>query len=146
MEDRRERANALQRRLKEFAHRCVKVACALPDTSLGKHIRGQLIRCSTSTAANYRACCLAQSLAAFIAKLGIVIEEADESGFWLEFAREEGIVPPGSITDLEQEAAEITSIFCASRLSAERRRSFSPDGEVREPDVPYGSFDPLEFF
>ena len=62
----------LMDRLKQFAHRCVKLALALPNTPLGSHIRGQLIRCSTSVASNYRAACLAQSKAHFAAKLSVV--------------------------------------------------------------------------
>lgn len=72
----------LKNRTKEFAHRTVKLSLALPKTTLGHHIKSQLIRCSTSVAANYRAACIAQSKASFVAKLGIVIEEVDESCFW----------------------------------------------------------------
>ena len=100
----------LKARTKEFAHRCVKLAMALPNTPLGNHIRGQLIRCSTSVAANYRAACLAQSRAGFISKISIVIEEADESYFWLEF-----IVDP-----LLKEAYELTAIFISSRKTASK--------------------------
>jgi len=67
----------LKNRTRNFAHRCVKMALALPKSILGKHISRQLIRCSTSVAANYRAACLAQSKASFTAKLSIVLEEAD---------------------------------------------------------------------
>jgi four helix bundle protein len=63
----------LKNRTKEFVHRCIKLTMALPDTQLGHHIRGQLIRCSTSVASNYRAACLAQSKASFVAKLSIVL-------------------------------------------------------------------------
>ncbi len=62
----------LKQRTKEFAHRCVKLALELPNGQLGKHISGQLIRCSTSVAANYRASCIAQSKESFISKLTIV--------------------------------------------------------------------------
>jgi len=79
----------LKGRTKEFAHRCVKLALALPKTELGNHLRKQLIRCATSVAANYRATLLAQTKAAFISKISIVIEEADESEFWLEFIIDE---------------------------------------------------------
>ena len=79
-------------RTKKFAHDCVKVALSLPKTKLGLHIQGQLIRCSSSIAANYRAAILAQARPAFIAKLSIVIEEADEREFWLEFAKEENLL------------------------------------------------------
>ena len=77
----------LKKRTKEFSHWCVKLALVLPKTMLGNHIAGQLIRCSTSVASNYRASCLAQSKASFIAKISIVLEETDvpTSRDWLEF-------------------------------------------------------------
>lgn len=78
------KAHDLIDRNKNFAIQCVELAENLPDTKLGNHIRGQLIRCSTSVASNYRATRLSQSKAAFIAKLSIVIEEADESEFWID--------------------------------------------------------------
>jgi four helix bundle protein len=105
----------LQIRTTKFSHDCVKVALALPDTVLGRHVRGQLIRCSTSVPANYRAANLAHSTAAFAAKLSIVLEEADESGFWLEFATDENILTDSVSTPLIKESYELTSIFIASR-------------------------------
>lgn len=75
----------LKQRTKQFAHNCIKFTAALPESYLGNHIRRQLIRCCTSVAANYRAACIAQSKPAFISKLGIVVEEVDETYFWLEF-------------------------------------------------------------
>ena len=68
----------LMKRIIDFAHRCVKLAIHLPNTYLGNHIKGHLIRCSTSSAANYRATCHAQSKSSFIAKISIVVEETDE--------------------------------------------------------------------
>jgi four helix bundle protein len=85
-------ADDLKDRIKDFAHRCVKLALALPQSPLGEHIRRQLIRCSTSVAANYRAACIAQSKASFVSKLSIVVEEVDESCFWLEFTIEEKLL------------------------------------------------------
>ena len=82
----------LKRRTKKFAHRCIKLSMALPKTYLGNHIKGQLIRCSTSVASNYRAVCVAQSKGSFISKLSIVIEEADETYFWLEFIIDERLL------------------------------------------------------
>ena len=108
----------LKKRTKEFAHRCVKLALALPDTPLGNHIRRQLIRCSTSVAANYRATCIAQSKASFTSKLSIVIEEADESAFWLEFIIEEKLLKRTLVEPLLKEAAELTAIFFSSRKTA----------------------------
>ena len=105
-------------RTKEFAHRCVKLAMALPNTPLGNHIRGQLIRCSTSVASNYRAACHAQSKAGFIAKISIVIEEADESYFWLEFIIDENLIKKDLVDPLFKVADELTAIFIASRRTA----------------------------
>jgi four helix bundle protein len=105
-------------RTKIFAHRCVKLAMALPETILGKHIRGQLIRCSTSVAANYRATCLSHSKAAFTAKLSIVLEEADEAVFWLEFIIDENLLKENLVKPLLQEAEELTAIFASSRMTA----------------------------
>ena len=113
----------LKSRTKAFAHRCVKLAMSLPESQLGQHIAGQLIRCSTSVAANYRAACIAQSKASFTAKLGIVIEEADESHFWLEFTADENLLKKDRIEPLLREAEELTSIFVASRKTARTRRS-----------------------
>jgi len=107
----------LEIRTKKFAHDCVKVALSLPENPLGRHIRGQLIRCSTSVAANYRAANLAHSKAAFVAKLSIVIEEADESGFWLGFATEEKLMTDSISSLLIREAGELCSIFISSRKS-----------------------------
>ena len=112
----------LKERTRVFAHRCVKVAVALPDTPLGRHVRGQLIRCSTSVASNYRAACIAQSKASFISKLSIVLEESDESYFWLEFIVDEGLLKKELIEPLLREAAELTAIFMASRKTARRNK------------------------
>ncbi len=111
----------LIKRTKAFAHRCVKLATALPETTLGKHIRGQLIRCSTSVAANYRATCLSQSKASFIAKISIVLEESDEAAFWLEFIIDEKLLKKNIIEPLLQEAQELTAIFVSSRMTASKK-------------------------
>ena len=105
----------LKKRTKEFAHRCVKLAFALPETVLGRHIRAQLIKCSTSVGANYRAACIAQSRADFVSKLSIVIEEVDESCFWLEFVIDEKLLGKRQVDPLLNEAKELTSIFVSSR-------------------------------
>jgi len=108
----------LTERTKKFAHRCVKLAMALPDTALGRHIQGQVIRCSTSVAANYRATCLSQSKPSFVAKLSIVLEEADESAFWLEFIIDENLLKENMVNPLLKEAEELTAIFASSRKTA----------------------------
>lgn len=113
----------LKNRAKEFAHRCVKLALALPKTPLGKHITGQLIRCSTSVAANYRATLHSLSKATFISKISIVIEEADESEFWLEFIIDEKLMKKEKILPLFKEAHELSSIFITTRRTAQGRKN-----------------------
>lgn len=112
----------LIRRLKQFAHRCVKLALALPENVLGRHIRGQLIRCSTGAAANYRAACVAQSRAAFVAKLSIVIEEVDESCFWMEFIIDEGLLAKKRVAPLFAEGKELKAIFISARHTTRTNR------------------------
>ena len=111
-------ADDLKDRTKDFAHRCVKLTLSLPNTPLGNHIRGQLIKCSTSVAANYRSVCIAQSKPNFISKLSIVIEEADESCFWMEFIIDEQLLEKQRVLALLQEGCELTSILVSSRKTA----------------------------
>ena len=110
----------LLQRTKVFAHNAVDLALELPNTYLGNHIKGQLIRCSTSVAANYRAACLAQSKRSFVAKLSIVIEEADESIFWIEFALNKELISEENTKNSFSEAKELTSIFVSSRKTINR--------------------------
>lgn len=72
-------------------------------------------------AANYRATCLAQSKPDFVSKLSIVIEETDESSFWMEFIVEEELLDEKQIAPLLNEAKELTAIFIASRKTARNR-------------------------
>jgi four helix bundle protein len=113
-------ADELKLRTKKFAHRCILLCAALPDNNLGRHIARQLIRSSTSVAANFRATNLAQSKKEFISKLSIVIEEIDESFFWIEFVKDEKLVEEIKISSLLDEANQLTKIFAASRISARK--------------------------
>ncbi len=108
----------LKERTKFFAHRCVKLATSISGGLLGTHLAKQLIRSSTSVAANYRAACLAQSKASFIAKISIVLEEIDESAFWLEFSSDEKLLEKATIDPIFIEAKELKAIFYASRKTA----------------------------
>ena len=110
----------LKERTKAFAKRVLKVVDALADTPKCRVIAYQLTKAGTSVAANYRAACRARSLAEFIAKLGIVEEEADESAFWLEIIVDDEILPVKLLEGLLQEANEITAIMSASRITAKR--------------------------
>jgi four helix bundle protein len=113
--------NDLKMRTKELAHRCVKLGLALPKTDLGNHVRKQLIKCSTSVAANYRAACVAQSKADFVSKLSIVVEETDESCFWMEFIIEEKLLSKNQVSSLIEEGKELTAIFIKSRKTTKNR-------------------------
>ena len=113
----------LKNRTKKFAHRCVKLAIGLPKSTLGSHIRKQIIRCSTSVAANYRAALLAQTKAVFISKISIVVEEADETEFWLEFIMDEKLIQSRKVLPLFNEAHELSSIFITTRRTAQSRKS-----------------------
>ena len=108
-------AQQLITRTNEFAISCLCLAECLPETRTGNHIRSQLIRCSTSVAANYRASRLAQSTAGFISKLSIVIEEADETEFWIDLAISMNLLNDETTKDVKKEAYELASIFISSR-------------------------------
>ena len=112
----------LRERTKQFALRVIKLVESLPKTPSARTIGGQLIRSGTSVGANYRACCRARSNADFIAKLGIVIEEADESAFWLELIIESQIMKIEMIEPLLNEANELVKIFVSSRQTARKSK------------------------
>jgi four helix bundle protein len=114
-------AEDLKKRTKQFALRILKLAAALPTTIEGKAIRGQLVRAGTSVGANYRAACRGRSRAEFIAKIGVVEEEADESAFWLELIIEGALLTENRVRPLLDEANELTKIMASSRISAARR-------------------------
>ncbi len=109
----------LQKRLKEFAHRCVKMTDSLPKTTLGKYFNNQLTRSAFSAAANYRAACIAQSKAAFVAKLSIAFEEIDESSFWIENIKDLELVKKERIEDLHNESIELSKILAAARKNSQ---------------------------
>lgn len=111
----------LKLRSKAFAHSCVKLAFSLPEKNpLSAHTQKQLIRASTSVAANYRASLLGQSKRSFISKLSIVIGEADECAFWIEFLLDEKLLSHEVCGSILKEAKELTAIFIASRKTAEK--------------------------
>jgi four helix bundle protein len=118
-------AEELKQRTKRFALRILKLAAALPNNTQGRVVGGQLIRAGTSVASNYRAACKGRSKAEFIAKLGVVEEEADESAFWLELIVEGSLLKPKLVQPLLNEANELTRIMASSRITA-RWRSRTP--------------------
>src|SRR4029077_17618230 len=113
----------LLQRTKQFALRIFKLVGVLPQTIQGRAVAAQLIRSGTSVAANYRAACRARSKPEFVAKLGVVEEEADESAFWLELIIETGLLNPGKVTPLLAEAGGIFSIVgWSERIAGKERR------------------------
>jgi four helix bundle protein len=111
----------LKDRSKKFAVRIVKLVEALPHKPAGWVLGKQLLRSGTSVAANYRAVCRSRSDAEFVAKMGTVIEEADESAFWLELLVESEIIPQEKLTSLHKEANELLRIFASSRTTVIKR-------------------------
>jgi len=116
-------ADDLYNRTKMFAIRIVKLFQRLPKTEEARLIGRQLLRSGTSVPANYRAARRARSRAEFIAKLGVVVEETDESAFWLEFLVDTEILKGEQVKDLLQEAGELLRIFSTSRHTAKTRYS-----------------------
>src|SRR5207302_1611208 len=110
----------LKRRTNAFALRILKLVDAMPKTTAGRALASQIVRSGTSVAANYRAACRARSTADFIAKMGIVEEESDETLFWLELLEESEVV---SATAIKQEANQLIAITIASIKTARRNRS-----------------------
>jgi len=108
----------LLQRTKNFALRIIKLVNTLPNNMAGRAIGNQLIRSGTSVAANYRAACRGRSKAEFIAKLGTVEEEADESALWMELIIESKLMDEKLIKSLWQESVELTKIMAASKISA----------------------------
>ena len=111
--------NELKDRTKQFALRILKLTAALPNSPEAKIVRNQLGRAGTSVGANYRASCRARSQAEFVAKIGNVIEEADESCFWMELIIEGRFMPAPKVEPLLAEANELTAIMTASRKTAQ---------------------------
>lgn len=115
-------ADELKARTKQFALRVMKLVNALPGTIAGRTVADQLVRSATSVGANYRAACRGRSTAEFIAKLSIVVEEADESCYWLELIMDGELLPKDQVVDLHREANEITAIMTASRKTARENK------------------------
>jgi four helix bundle protein len=109
-----QKAAELKQRTKAFAIRIVKLFRSLPHAPDAQTLGKQILRSGTSVAANYRASCRARSKAEFISKMGVVLEEADETVFWLELLTETGVLSEERTKDLLKEANELLAVFGAS--------------------------------
>jgi len=115
-------SDAMKGRTKEFAKRIIEFCRTLPNNREGRLIGNQLFESGTSVAANYRAACRGRSRADFIAKLGIVEEEADETPFWLEIIDEMEIGDTGVVPSLMEECDEIIAIMVSSIKTARQEK------------------------
>jgi four helix bundle protein len=113
----------LRPRTYQFALRIIRLVDNLSRSRSTDHIGGQLPRCGTSVGANYRAACRARSPAEFRAKLGIVEEESDEAGFWLEILGDSKLMKKERLLELLKESNEITAMIVASIKSSRRSDS-----------------------
>jgi four helix bundle protein len=114
------KALALQARTRAFATRVIQLCEGLPASPAADSIRQQLIDCSASTDSNYRAACRARTRKEFIAKLGVVVEESDESLGWLQLLIETSICATDTAKSLAEEANELVAIFVESEKTAKR--------------------------
>jgi four helix bundle protein len=115
-------AEIMKDRTKKFAKQIILLCRKLPKNREGNLMGNQIFRSGTSVASNYRAACRGRSKAEFIAKMGIVEEEADETIFWLEVIEEVEILKNEPISSLMQECNEILSIVVSSINTARRRK------------------------
>ena len=122
-------------RTKAFSVDVVRLVQELPRTWSANSLGNQLLRAGTSVGANYRAARRARSRKEFMAKLGIVEEEADESLFWLELLSETGIVAAERVAALQKEANELLSIVVASIRTARMARPSVPHSAFRVRNV-----------
>jgi four helix bundle protein len=111
-------AEDFKTRTKQFALRIIRLAESLPKSASARVLSGQLLRAGTSVGSNYRSACRARSRADFVAKMGIVEEECDESLYWMELLIEAKLVKPESLANLRKEGTEILSIVVSSIKTA----------------------------
>ncbi|MCM3870686.1 MAG: four helix bundle protein [Pyrinomonadaceae bacterium] len=112
----------LKKRTKQFGLRIMKLVAALPNTPQGRTVGGQLVRAGISVGANYRAACRSRSKAEFTARLGVVEEEADESGYWLEMIIEGKLMKARLVEPLLTEANELVAIMTSSRITIHKKQ------------------------
>ena len=112
----------LSERLIDFAARIGKVVDALPDTRMGRHIAGQLVRCGTSPALNYEEACAAESRADFVHKLGICLKELRECRCWTKLIIRTELLPQHRMSELLDECEQLCNIIGRSVVTAKRAR------------------------
>src|SRR5947207_14877715 len=114
------------KRLIHFAVRVGKVVDALPDTRMGRHIGGQLVRSGTSPAPNYEEACAAESPADFVHKLSIGLKELRESRCWIRLIIKTEMLPEHRMGELLDKCNQLCSIIAQSIVTAKKRREKKP--------------------
>ena len=112
----------MRNRTKEFAKQIINLCRQLPENREGRLIGNQIFRSGTSVGSNYRAVCRARSKADFIAKIGLVLEETDETLYWLELIDEKKIMKNGALKEIKKEANELVAIFVSTVNKARLRK------------------------
>jgi len=116
------KSDELSERLINFAARVGKVVDALPDTRMGRHIAGQLVRCGTSPAPNYEEACAAESRADFVHKLGICLKELRESRCWIRLIIRTDLLPEHRMGELLDEGGQLCNIIAKSIVTAKENK------------------------
>src|SRR6266702_20329 len=125
----------LQQRTRKLAVEAIRLIGDLPRTPPADIIGRQLVRSATSVAANYRSACRARSRRDFIAKMGIVEEEADESDYWLELAVDAGLLDAQRVEQLRDDAQHITAMTVLSIRRAREAPRSMPHAQRPMPHV-----------
>ena len=116
------KSETLEERLLEFSARVGRVVDALPDTRLGRHIAGQLVRSGTSPAPNYAEACGAESRKDFIHKLRIALKELRESRSWIRLITKAELLPKTRMTELQEECEQLANITGKSIVTARQKQ------------------------
>lgn len=130
------RQEVLRERSKQFALRAITLVGVLPRAAPPAAIRSQFLRSATAVAANYRASGRARSRREFASRIALVLEEADETVFWLELMAETTITHSEQIRELLAEARELVAIFAASHRTASGPKLKHLGNSPRTPDGP----------
>ena len=121
MDGNSEKQRDLRERTKEFALRIVRLYAALPKTTEAQVLGKQVLRSGTSVGANYREATRARSTAEFMSKVGVGLQELEETDYWLELLADSGIVPEARLADLRNELNQLTAILVSSVKTAKKR-------------------------
>ena len=112
------KGDSLSERLLDFAARIGKVVDALPETRMGRHVAGQLVRCGTSPAPNYAEACGAESRKDFVHKLSICLKELRETHCWLQLIVKSALLPEAPLADITDECIQLRNIIAKSIVTA----------------------------